>query len=241
MSARLLVIEHEAQCPPAWMGEWLEQDGVALDVRRPYQGEALPEDLDEHDGMLVLGGSMDADADATHPWLTAVKALIRSAAEHHVPVLGICLGHQLIAVALGGTSEPNPRGQLVGRVQIGWLAEAAEDPLLGGLAAAQDAVHWNDDVVTLLPPDAVVLARTPRGDLQAARFAPTVWGVQWHPEVHADIVAAWADHDRERARERGIDVDERVADIRVSHDHLRAQWRGLATSLAEVMSGAPAR
>jgi GMP synthase (glutamine-hydrolysing) len=241
VSARLLVIEHEAQCPAGWMGEWLEQDGVALDVRRPYLGETLPEHLDDHDGMLVLGGSMDADADADYPWLTATKELIRSAAEKAVPVLGICLGHQLIAVALGGACDRNPLGQLVGRVEVGWQVEAADDPLLGALTEAQDAVHWNDDVVTVLPPGAVVLARTARGELQAARFAPTVWGVQWHPEVHAGIVAGWAEHDRERARERGIDVDERVADIRASHDHLTAQWRGLADRLASVMSGAPAR
>ena len=82
MKARpILVIEHESQCPAGWMGEWLTESGCELDVRRPYRGDALPSDLSEHRSMVVLGGSMDAYADAAHPWLTDVKALLRSAVE----------------------------------------------------------------------------------------------------------------------------------------------------------------
>ena len=96
------------------MGQWLHEEGCAVDVRRPYRGDELPERLDDHRSMVVLGGSMDAYSDERNPWLPQVKHLVRVAAESRVPTLGICLGHQLAAVALGGAVQANPRGQQIG-------------------------------------------------------------------------------------------------------------------------------
>ncbi|MGH3509083.1 MAG: type 1 glutamine amidotransferase, partial [Nocardioidaceae bacterium] len=108
---RILVIEHEEQCPPGWLGEWLVEAGASLDVRRAYAGQPLPNRLTHHDGLVVLGGSMGANDDAKHGWLTATKQLLRQAVADDVPTLGVCLGHQLLAAALGGTVGPNPNGQ----------------------------------------------------------------------------------------------------------------------------------
>jgi GMP synthase (glutamine-hydrolysing) len=240
---QLLVIEHETQCPPAWLGEWLTDGGAELDVRRPYAGDALPADLSAHDGMVVLGGEMGAYDDDAHPWLSRVKDLVRGAAEDGTPVLGICLGHQLAAVALGGEVVPNPAGQQIGVLDVGWAAHAREDPVLGSLAAraaataqrpAVPAVQWNLDVVTRLPPGAVELARTPTGELQAARLAPSVWGVQWHPEAGAEIIGAWAEHDRDDAQERGVDLDSYVEQVAAARDRLRSTWPELAVRFAAV-------
>jgi GMP synthase (glutamine-hydrolysing) len=225
---KVLVVEHEAQCPPAWMEEWLEAAGATVEVRRPYAGDALPERLDGHAGWVVLGGSMGAHDDAEHPWLTDVKRLVRVAADARVPTLGICLGHQLCAVALGGEVRRNPRGQQIGVLDVGWTDEAKEDPLFARLTDPARAVQWNDDLVLTPPPGAVTLAETPAGELQAARFAPTVWGVQWHPEAGAEVVRPWADSDRDRVRERGVDVEDYVASVASARDELRATWRGLA-------------
>jgi GMP synthase (glutamine-hydrolysing) len=100
--ARILVVQHEDQCPPAWFGRWLGEAGCDLDVRRPYAGSPLPDDLARHDAVLVLGGHMGAYDDQEFPWLTQVKVLVREAVTTAVPTFGICLGHQLITVALGG-------------------------------------------------------------------------------------------------------------------------------------------
>ena len=75
----ILVVEHEAQCPPGWLGEWLAEAGAEVDVARPYAGDRLPGDLSGHSGMLVLGGEMGAHDDADFEWLTDVKELVRSA------------------------------------------------------------------------------------------------------------------------------------------------------------------
>ena len=228
----VLVVEHEAMCPPGWVGEWLTEAGCAVDVRRPYRGDALPEHLDDHRSMVVLGGSMDAYSDDRHPWLRQVKRLVRGAAEGHVPTLGICLGHQLAAVALGGAVQKNPRGQQIGVLQFGWTVEAGRDPLLGAVSEATVAVQWNNDLVTVPPTGTEVLARTAAGELQAARFAPTVWGVQSHPEAGEEIVSFWAANDRDSAAERGVDVDEYVAKVAAARNELQASWQPLAARFA---------
>jgi GMP synthase (glutamine-hydrolysing) len=231
-SLPVLLVEHEAQCPPGWVGEWLAEAGCRLDVRRPYRGDALPERLDEHAGMVVLGGSMHAGSDHDHPWLGPVKQLVRGGADNAVPVLGICLGHQLAAVALGGVVQANPRGQQVGVLPVGWTSAAAQDPLMAAVCAARVALHWNSDVVTVAPAGSEVLAETTAGELQAARFAPTVWGVQWHPEVGERIVSVWAEEDRDSVAQRGLDVDEYVAAVAAAHDELRRGWQPLAARFA---------
>ena len=228
MNAPILVVQHETDCPTGWVGDWLVEAGAELDVRHPYRGDDLPSDLHGYSGLIVLGGSMGANDDAENPWLTATKALIREGAVRRVPVLGICLGHQLCAVALGGEVVRNPRGQQIGVIPVGWTDEAAADELFGAMVAPVRAVQWNNDIVRRLPEGAVLLAETPAGEVQAARFAPTVWGVQWHPEAGHDIIRTWVDEDRDEAAERGINVDFHVAAVAEAEQEMRATWRPLA-------------
>jgi GMP synthase (glutamine-hydrolysing) len=230
MAPRVLVVQHEDDCPPAWVGDWLAEAGCALDVRRPYAGDPLPGDLQDHDALLVLGGAMGANDDDAHPWLAPTKQLVREAAARAVPTLGICLGHQLLAVALGGEAGPNPRGQQLGLLPVGWTDDAGRDDLTRGLVGTGYGVHWNDDVVLRAPEGTVVLARTPQGEVQVARFAPRAWGIQLHPEVDDRILASWAEDDRDRYDEGVLDdVLRRVAVVR---DDLAAGWRPLAQAFA---------
>jgi GMP synthase (glutamine-hydrolysing) len=228
---RLLVVQHEDDCPPALLGGWLDDAGCDLDVRRPYAGDDLP-DLTPYDGFVVLGGPMGAHDDEKHPWLARVKELGLAAAEDGVPTLGICLGHQLLAVGLGGEVERNPHGQQLGLLDVGWTAEAADDRLLGALATPRRGVQWNDDAVTRLPEGAALLAATDRGEVQAARYAPTVWGVQLHPEVDVPVLLPWAASDRGSHEARGIDQDALLRDIDGARGELDAAWRPLADALA---------
>lgn len=233
MSPRILVVEHQASCPPALFGEWLAEAGARLDVCRPWAGEALP-DLTAYDGVLVLGGEMGAHDDEAHHWLAPLKQRLRDAAGAGVPVLGICLGHQLLAVALGGDVARNPRGQAVGLLAQGWTPAAAEDPLTTGLPLGTRAIQWNNDVVTALPPGSSVLARSADGDVQAVRYAPSAWGVQSHPEADVEVVRAWAEGDRADHLERGIDQEAVLAAIDGARSELDEAWRPLAHRFAEL-------
>ena len=227
----ILVVQHQDDCPPAWVGRWLVEAGCRLDVRHPYAGDLLPDDLAGHDGYLVLGGSMGANDDEQHQWLGPVKALVRDAVERSTPTLGICLGHQLVAAALGGESRPNPLGQQLGLLGVGWTDAAGQDPLANGLLGAGYGVFWNDDVVVRAPEGTEVLARTPAGELQVARFAPAAWGLQLHPEVDEQVLGVWAHDDRDRYDQGVLDsVIDRVAAHR---EELTAGWRPLATGFAE--------
>jgi GMP synthase (glutamine-hydrolysing) len=232
---RVLVVQHQRDCPPGLLGLWLDAAGCELDLRHPYAGEPLPVDLHEHDALVVLGGSMGADDDAAYPWLRRTKELVRKAAAGRVPTLGICLGHQLAAVALGGTVEVNPRGRQFGVLPLGWTDAATDDPVVGSRPA--HVIHWNNDVVTTLPPGAVALAHAPDGTAQAARLAPTVWGVQAHPEVDDEIVARWAADERE---EIGADlVDRTLVEMRAAGAELARSWQPVAAAFAGTI-GLPA-
>lgn len=235
MSTRVLVVQHQDDCPPALVGRWLSEAGCVLDVRRPYDGDPLPDDLGGHDAFLVLGGSMGAHDDDDHPWLSGTKRLIRSAAEARTPTLGICLGHQLAAAALGGRSAPNPLGQQLGLLPLGWTDAAGDDDLMRGLVGTGFGIQWNDDIVVREPPGTVVLARTPRGELQVARFASSVWGVQLHPEVDEQILRTWAEETPDRYQD-GV-LDEVLGRIAAHRDQLEAGWRPLAQALASLPTG----
>ena len=230
----VVVVEHEEACPPALLGRWLADAGVRLRPCRPWAGDALPAGPAGFDGLLVLGGSMGANDDAEVPWLSPLKALLRDTVRAGVPLLGVCLGHQLLAVALGGTAGRNPRGQQVGVLDVGWLPGSADDALLGPVSAgAARGVQWNKDVVTALPAGAVALARTPRDELQAARFGPCAWGVQLHPEVDRAMVAAWVGGARDDYLERGIDPEVPLAEIDAAQEELEAAWEPLAHGFAD--------
>jgi GMP synthase (glutamine-hydrolysing) len=226
VTPRALVIQHEADDPIHLMGGWMH--GLDLDVVEAWNGDALPSTLDEYAALVVMGGYMGALDDEEHRWLTATKELIRLAAADQVPTLGICLGHQLAAVALGGEMGRNPRGRQFGLVEIGWSPEAADDPLFSASYGAPRGLHYNDDVVVRLPDGAVQLATAPMGEVQAARLAETVWGVQWHPEVDEPLLRTWCD-DIEPAR-----AERELAAMAAASAELEASWRPLGERFAEL-------
>ena len=225
----VLVVQHEDEAPPAWFGEWLTEAGLRLDVRHPYAGDELPLTLDGNAGLLVLGGEMGAYDDPAHPWLRATKRLLREAVDTRVPTLGICLGHQLLAVATGGRVEPHPTGRQRGLYPMDWTDAAVDDALFGPLVRAGGydepvAVQWNVDVVAELPPGAQALARSADGVLQAMRVGDSAWGIQAHPEAGVDVVGTWS-----------LDASDQplVATLGPAEPRLRACWRPLADGFAE--------
>lgn len=240
MSARLLVVEHQVDCPPAWFGDWFAAAGLAYDVVAAHR-EALPSELSEHDGLVVMGGEMGANDDAVFGWLGPTKKLIASVVADGRPFLGICLGHQLAAVALGGEAQPNPQGQALGLTPIALTATGREDALLGVMGPDSVAVQWNSDIVTRLPGGAVALATSPDGTVQAARFGDRAWGVQFHPEVGPDTFRGWIDAEAAAGKPptaRTLEVHDAIV---ATEDQLRRSWQPLATRFADLVlsSGAP--
>jgi GMP synthase (glutamine-hydrolysing) len=229
-----LVIQHEDECPPAWFGTWFEEAGLAYDVVRGHRGGTVPPTLEPHAALVVLGGEMGALDDAACPWLSPTKDLIRRTVQAGRPFLGICLGHQLAAAALGGEVVVNPNGQANGLTPVSLTEQGAADPLTKVVRPDAVAVQWNRDVVRRLPEYAVQLATAPDGTVQAARFADLAWGVQFHPEIGADVFDAWMasakDDPDQLAKQRTA-----AALIRDAEDQLRADWQPLAIRFAELV------
>jgi len=234
-AGEVLVVQHEPETPAGWVGEGLEAAGARLTNCRPYAGDPIPTEPHGWDAVLVLGGAMDSWDDDGTPWLPATRDLVVAAERDAVPVLGICLGHQLAAAALGGTVGRNPAGTTLAVLPVSWVPTAAEDPVFGGLGLTE-AVHWNNDVVLDLPPGASVMARSPDGAVQAARLGRSVWGVQFHPEVGCAIVGDWVRAEGTAAT-RGVDTEAYLADIRRHEPLLERGGRRLGNAFASLVRG----
>lgn len=241
---RLLVVQHEPDAPVAWLGEWWAALGLEVDVVRGDLGEPVPESWAGAsggagsgagaDGLVVLGGAMGACDDADAPWLAATRSLLADAVARGVPTLGVCLGHQLAAVGLGGTVGRNPSGRTMGTVPVRLTGAAASDPLLGGLDGLP-AIHYNDDVVLELPVGATVLATLPDGRPQALRFGPAAWGVQFHPETSPEVFGAWLRWDSPEGLTP--EQEDLLAEVGAAREVLRASWQPLAERFAAVVGG----
>jgi GMP synthase (glutamine-hydrolysing) len=227
----LAVVQHEAGCPLGLLDAWLTGAGATLRIHRPYAGDPLPAP-GEADGLLVLGGSMGAVGDDDrHPWLPATRDLLGAAVDEGVPTLAVCLGHQLLVAACGGRVGRNPAGKQMGLLEVG-LTEAAEgERLFASVREGSRAVQWNNDIALELPPDSVTLAETPDGVAQAIRVGEAAWGIQFHPEVDADMVAAWAADDRPRPG-----APEAIAAIHSAAGELEATWQPFAAAFCDLTS-----
>lgn len=231
MSApRVLVVVNADSDPPGRLAEWLTEAGVGL---RIVSGAQLPADLDDYDGLVVLGGSMSAWDDAIAPWLPHERTLLRAAVADEVPTLAICLGAQLLAVANGGRVEPNPGGPEFGAQLIAKRAAAADDPLFGPLPITPDVIQWHYDAVTALPPGAIQLASSPGCEQQAYRLGRLAWAVQFHIETTPEVVRGWADTDA--AQLEGYDLDLMLSRSDAAHADIAEVWRPFVHAFAGVV------
>lgn len=185
----LLVIECDEKCDLDRFTEWLGQAAVNVDVIRPHSGQAIPIEL-EHDGLLVLGGELSVMDNENYAWLKDVRSLQRNAHHRGVPILGICLGAQLLAQALGGTVEMGATGFEIGLVPVRLRDAAAGDPLLKGVDGSFLAPSFHMDAITSLPPGADWLADGEEYRHQAFRIGSS-WGVQFHPEITPNRLRRW--------------------------------------------------
>jgi GMP synthase-like glutamine amidotransferase len=188
---RVLTIENYLNTNLGLVGTALEEAAAEVRVLRMPCGDPLPDSHDRFDALVLLGGAQSALDDDTHPYLPAEAALARSFGDAGKPVLGICLGAQLVARGYGGTN-------LLGRpLEFGWREVRATtagraDPVLSALGQASPIFHWHLDTFTL-PPGAIRLAESDMTANQAFRIGRAVYGIQFHFEADTGIVARWTD------------------------------------------------
>ena len=225
---RALAIVHQRDAGPGVFADAFRSRGVELDWWLRAEAESPPRLPSDYDAVLTFGGAMHADHDDRHPWLQEEKALLSDLLERGVPLLGVCLGAQLLAEAAG--APPRPASQ----PEIGWhevevTADGELDPLLGPLAPRFQAFQWHSYEFPL-PPGATPLAHS-SVCLQAYRVGDATWGIQFHAEVTREDVDAWIDDYRsdEDAVRIGLDPDE----LRRNTRDAIADWNALGRGLCE--------
>ena len=197
------VLQHLAPETPGVLGEVLAAAGWSVRVCRVDRGERLPPVDDALAGLVVMGGPMGVYETAQYPWLRDELAFVRRAVDAGRPVLGVCLGSQLLAAALGAEVKPGPR-QEIGWFPITLTDAAADDPLLRGLPPTLTVAHWHGDVFTL-PPGATLLAGSALTAHQVFRYGACAYGFLCHLEFTPAMVATMAETFADELRAAGVD------------------------------------
>ena len=184
---RFLVLQHSPLDHPGVMRRYLEEDGISWDAINMHEGQPIPL-LDDYAALIVMGGPQQIDQETEHPWLLIEKDFIRRTIEENTkPILGICLGSQLIAEAMGGRVGPMLRPE-IGVLDIELLPGATEDPLFKGFPTRAKAVQWHLYSTLELPPGARHLASSPACKNQAFCVGRAAYALQFHMELSADTV-----------------------------------------------------
>lgn len=187
---RVLAIIHQSDAGLGVFAEAIEAAGARIDEWYPARQPNPPPELRRYGAVITLGGAMHADQEREHRWLPSEKQMLGRLLDAGMPLLGVCLGGQLLAEAAGGDVRR------AGAPEIGWYdvhktAPAEDDALLGPLPPRFRALEWHS-YEFFLPPGATALARSERC-LQAFRIADAAWGIQFHAEVAPADLESWID------------------------------------------------
>ena len=222
-------VDHEG---PDLIGRLASQQGLTIRTLRPDQGDALPPPGDCPDCLaLVLGGPMGVNDrhSAGSNWLQTELDWLATWHQAEKPVMGICLGAQLLAVAAGGSVEPLQVGEPpqplkeVGLGAIHWLVGADAEPLLEGLGTSTTVLHWHGDRIRL-PEQATLLGSSLHCAEQVFRIGAHAIGLQCHLEIDGDALERWIANDHDYV------VSALGAE---GPDRLRRDWRRLGATLQE--------
>lgn len=226
----LLVFEHHPDETSGRLGEICRAFGHRLDVRRMYQGDAAPNDLNGVDGVISMGGPMNVSDADQHAWMKPQMALLRAAHDQGSPVVGVCLGAQMIAAALGG--EVGAMSQ----TEVGWrpVTQAFAgtiDPLLAGVPWRSMQFHSHGCEVTAPPPASALLMSSDACRQQAFRVGLTTYGFQFHFEWTADRLRKVAAGDFAKQSDNG----QIIADLPRHYDDYRRLGDRLCSQIAELL------
>jgi len=215
----LLVLQHSESGPLGLFRPLLDEYAMAVRTVHIHRNEAIPDDLDDVDGIITLGGPQSAN-DRT-PALEREAALLQSAHAQSLPILGVCLGSQLLAKALGGEVGALPSAE-IGWHDVTLSPVGREDPLLAGIGWTTKQFHWHGEHVVSLPKGARLLAGSTACPVQAWGAGLRSYGLQYHPEVEEATIHRWLREDASQLGPAGTTADSILA---ATTEHLGAMSR----------------
>ena len=199
----VVAIEHIGCETPGKIEDALEANGIGVRHVRVFENDPVPAEMGNAAGLLVMGGPMSVYEEDRYPFLAEEIRLIQDVIRQEKPVLGVCLGSQLLAAALGARVI---RGK---QKEIGWRTvtltdEATGDPLWEGIDKTFTPFHWHGDIFDL-PEEAVPLASSALTRCQAFRYGPNAYGILCHMEVTREIISCMVDAFAEELGEENIE------------------------------------
>jgi len=230
----VLAIQHVEPETTGLIGDVLAAEGARLTTVRVFEGEPVPAHIAPHDALVVMGGPMGVYEADRHPHLAAEIELIRRAVESDIPVLGVCLGSQLLAAALGATVRP-------ARKELGWfpVTLAMDDPLWAGLPGAFTAFHWHGDAFDP-PPGSVPLASSELTPCQGFRHGSHI-GLLFHMEMSEPMIRALVEHDLASGYADVATAGRALDELARHLPPMRAVARRVFGRVSDAMMGKPLR
>lgn len=233
--SRVLFIQNGQYDAPGLFATVLRERGVALDIVHAWKGAPVPTMPNGWAGIAIGGGSMSACETGLFPFLDGEKALVHAARAADVPVLGMCLGAQLMAGALGGTVFLNAQKE-IGFFEVRFTPEAERDPLWQDQTTPFQPVHWHSDTFSL-PPDATLLASSDRTPNQLFRVDEVHYGMQFHLEIDEPVLRAMIESDDDGWLPRnGVDPQRFLLDGAVAIPKVEPLAHSVFTRWTELLS-----
>ncbi len=192
---KAVLIQNQLEVPAGRVVEVLEELKWGYEILLMEEGTGFPSSLEGLDCLVLLGGTMNVDDVAGYPYLEKLKHFTAGALEKGFPVLGLCLGAQVMSRALGGTVHRNRCGE-IGWHEVGLNGEGLGDKVLEGIGSPFEVFHWHEDTFDL-PGGAVLLASSAGCPNQVMRIGKKSYGLQFHPEVDEEIVLNWIERYRD--------------------------------------------
>ena len=195
--------------------QWFQdrsEGAASFRLHSVYNGMPIPA-VGDSDGWIITGASISVnDAD---PWLRDLKKMVGQAVVHGHPILGVCFGHQLLAVSCGGRVRMNPKGWELGTTEVDLTSAGTASPLFAGIGSPIMVYQTHQETVTDLPPEAKILAENALG-IQAFQIGRRAFGVQFHPEFTREIAGMYVELRREKSgtnhelSDGGADASQRI-------------------------------
>lgn len=227
----VLLVQNSPTSGSGRLDGWLTDAGLEPVIT---PGADLPPDLEGLAGLVLLGGGFVPDDDGRHPWLAHERSLVSRALTEEVPILGICLGGQILAHVAGGSVTSQSGEAERGMCGLRVLPSAASDPVFAPLADVEPLwmIENHRDSVTALPSGAELLVTSTVCQMQAFRVGRSAWGLQFHPEVPPERIADW---DEAALSADGVDRAALAAEALERSEDNEAQAAAIVQAWAEVV------